>query len=353
MLFSKTRFGFKALASLALAAGLGLAGAAHADGIPGAPAPFDKGGVKIALVAYLSGGDYFQAAEAGATRQAKALGVDLRIFPGRQKPDEQREQIRQAIDLGVQGIIVSGGKAEAVSDVVQEALDKGIKVVAGNIYLTNPGVVIVDQDESKQLDLVLDQVLKDNGDNFSAGYVYVEGFPALDRRDKAWTAFKAKHPGVKQVAQWGAVDDTTAQSVANQTAAVLRAHPEITVILAPYDEFARGAKIAVNEAGLQDKVKIYSVDVSTSDIQEIREPNSPWVATAATSAEGGGEVQVRALALAIASQLKEQKVLLAPTLITRQFLEENDIQTEANLTQKLPAFLGRSVAAAPWIPAPK
>ena len=53
-------------------------------GISGAPAPFDRGGVKIALVSYLSQGDYFEAYEAGVARQAKALGVDLRIFQGKQ-----------------------------------------------------------------------------------------------------------------------------------------------------------------------------------------------------------------------------------------------------------------------------
>jgi simple sugar transport system substrate-binding protein len=60
-----------------------LVGVALADGINGAPPPFDKGGVKVALVSYLSQGDYFEAYEAGVARQAKALGVDLHIFQGK------------------------------------------------------------------------------------------------------------------------------------------------------------------------------------------------------------------------------------------------------------------------------
>jgi simple sugar transport system substrate-binding protein len=65
------------LAVALLAAGIH----AHAaSGLPNAPAPFNKGGVKIALVNYLSTGDFFQAYEAGAQKQAKALGVDLRIY---------------------------------------------------------------------------------------------------------------------------------------------------------------------------------------------------------------------------------------------------------------------------------
>ena len=89
---------------LALASGV----PALAAGLPGAPKPFDKGGVKLALIVYLSGGDYYQNYEAGVKRQADELGIELRTFEGRQKPDEEREQVRQAINLGVNGIIIAG-----------------------------------------------------------------------------------------------------------------------------------------------------------------------------------------------------------------------------------------------------
>ena len=45
--------------------------------------------------------------------QAKALGVDLRIFQGKQDAAQQRDQIEQAISLGVDGLIVSHGQPEA------------------------------------------------------------------------------------------------------------------------------------------------------------------------------------------------------------------------------------------------
>lgn len=338
------------LATGALLAASGImSGVASAQGISGAPAPFDKGGVKVALIVYLSGGDYYQNYEAGVKRQADKLGIELRSFQGRQKPDEQREQIRQAINLGVSGIIIAGGKGEAVSDVVQEALDAGIKIAVQNITLPQKEIIVIDQDESKQLNLVLEQAVKDNGDDFKAGYIYVEGFPALDKRDVAWQAFKKSHPGVSQLAQWGAVDDTPAQTVANQTAAVFRANPDINVVLAPWDEFARGAKIAVDEAGLNDQVKIYSVDVSTSDIQAIREPNSPWVATSAISAAGTGAAALRAIALSLTGELKETNILLPPTLITRQFLLDNDVKTEEELNAKLPEFALEHAVTAEWI----
>ena len=49
------------------------------------PAPFDKpGSVRMALVRYLSTGDFFDSYLAGAKEQAEALGVDLQVFDSRQ-----------------------------------------------------------------------------------------------------------------------------------------------------------------------------------------------------------------------------------------------------------------------------
>ena len=132
---------------VALLISAAVSGAALADGIKGAPPPFDKGGVKIALVSYLSQGDYFEAYEAGVARQAKVLGVDLHIFQGKQDAALQREQIEQAIALGVQGIIVSHGQPEAVKDVIQKAVDAGIKVVVKDIDVGNPKVPLISQSD--------------------------------------------------------------------------------------------------------------------------------------------------------------------------------------------------------------
>ncbi len=92
---------------------------------------------------------------------------------------------------------------------------------------------------------------------------------------------KAANPGIVEKARFGNVSDTTATSTADQAKAVLQANPDITVVFAPYDEFARGVKLAAADLGISSKLKIYSADISTADIQEITEEGSPWVATAA------------------------------------------------------------------------
>ncbi|WP_404842547.1 substrate-binding domain-containing protein [Burkholderia cepacia] len=325
--------------------------ASHAGPLKGAPAPFDKGGVKVALVNYLSTGDFFQAYEAGAQKQAKALGIDLRIYEGRQDATEQREQIQQAISVGVSAIIVNHGLPESLKDVVQRALDKGIKVVAFDVDLGNPKVPQIEQSDRDLANLLLDQAVKDNGNAFSAGYVYVAGFAPLDRRDAAWRDFKRAHPKVREQARWGTVDNPIAQSVANQAAAAYRAHPDIRVVFAPYDEFARGAKLAADEAKLASKLRIYSADISTADIEAIRAPGSAWVATAATNPAVVGAVSVRAAALLVAGQDPGRRIVVKPTLITRDDLVKNDIRTIAELGAKFPAFRASDAVTASWIPA--
>lgn len=339
-----------AIGAIALSAAA-LFGAASADAatLKGAPPPFDKGGVKIALVNYLSEGDFFQAYEAGAQKQAKALGIDLRIYEGRQDAAQQRDQIQQAINLGVSAIIVNHGLPESLKDVVQQALDKGIKVVAFDVDLANPKIPQIEQSDHDLATLLLGQAVKDNGNAFSAGYVYVAGFAPLDRRDAVWQAFKQAHPGVHEQARWGTVDNPIAQSVANQAAAY-RAHPDIRVVIAPYDEFARGASLAADEANVASKLRIYSADISTADIEAIRAPGSAWVATAATNPAVVGAVSVRAAALDVAGQPLAHHIVVKPTLVTRDDLVKNDIHTIAELGVKFPAFRVSDAATAAWIP---
>ena len=332
-----------------LAAGL-MGGTALAQGIEGAPAPFDKGGVKVALVTYISSGDFFQAYQAGAEAQAKALGIELRVFPGRQDAAEQRDQIDQAISLGVDGIIIDHGLTESLKDVAQKAVDAGIKVVAFDVNLENEKIPQIEQSDRLLAQLALDQAIKENGTSFNAGYVYVAGFAPLDRRNEVWQEVKKANPGIVEKAQWGVVNDTIAASVSDQTKAIFQANPDISVVFAPFDEFARGVKLAVEELGLADKVKIYSADISTADIQEIGAEGSPWVATVATNPAVVGAVSVRAVSLAIAGQDPGRQVVVEPTLVTQAELREKGIKTIEDLNAKLPQFGESKAATADWIP---
>lgn len=324
-----------------------------AAGAQDKPAPFDNpGDVEIALVRYLSTGDFFQAYLSGVEKQAEALGVNLRVLDSRQDAALQADMVDQAIALGVDGIIIQHGLTESMKEAAQRAVDAGIKVVAFDVNVENDAIPQIEQSDRDLARLALEQAIKDNGEEWKAGYVYVAGIAPLDRRDETWREFKEKYSGIEEVAQFGTLDNPIANSVANQARSVVTANPDIQVMFAPYDEFAKGVKIAVDEAGLSDSIKIYSADVSTADISAMREPGSAWVATAATNPAVVGEVSVRALAMLLAGEEPGKSVIVPPTLITQQSLNDGDIKNMDDLSAKMPQFAHADVAVPDWMPLP-
>lgn len=317
------------------------------------PAPLDNpGDVKIALVRYLSTGDFFQAYLSGVEKQAEAIGLDLRIFDSRQDAALQADMVDQAIALGVDGIIIQHGLTESMQEAAQRAVDAGIKVVAFDVNVENDAIPQIEQSDYLLGKLALEQAIKDNGTEWKAGYVYVPGIAPLDRRHVAWEEVKAANPGIIEKAQMGTLDNPIANSNANQARSVLQANQDISVFFAPYDEFAKGVKIAVDEAGLSTDVSIYSADVSTADISAMREPDSAWKATVATNPAVVGEVSVRALAIMLTGENPGAQVVVPPTLITQEFLNANDIKNMEDLSANMPQFAHADVAMTEWMPLP-
>ena len=116
------------------------------------PKPFDQPGkVKIALVRYLSTGDFFQSYLSGVEAQAMALGVDLRVLDSRQDAAVQADMVDQAIALGVDGIIIQHGLTESMKDAAQRAVDAGIKVVAFDVNVENDKIPQVEQSDRDPL----------------------------------------------------------------------------------------------------------------------------------------------------------------------------------------------------------
>ena len=317
------------------------------------PAPLDNpGDVTIALVRYLSTGDFFQAYLAGVESQAAALGVDLRVFDSRQDAALQADMVDQGIALGVDGIVIQHGLTESMKEAAQRAVDAGIKVVAFDVNVENEAIPQIEQSDYLLGKLALEQAIEDNGDAWDAGYVYVPGIAPLDRRHVAWEEVKEANPGIKEVAQMGTLDNPIANSNANQARSVLQANPTISVFFAPYDEFAKGVKIAVDEAGLSSDISIYSADVSTADISAMREAGSAWKATVATNPAVVGEVSVRSLAIMLTGGDPGASVIVPPTLITQAFLNDNDIKNMDDLSANMPQFAHADVAMTDWMPLP-
>ncbi len=296
----------------------------------------DDSSVDIALVRQLGTGDYFELWLAGAQAEATRLGVNLSVYNADGDDAQQALDIESAINDGVDAIAVDHGFAETVQPGIASALDADIPVVAFDVDAGDDRAVAVTQSDAVLAEQVLGQLVSDTDGAADVIYVYVAGFAPLDNRNAVWEDVKADNPGLNQVAQIGVVNDSTATDVADQAKAALQANPGVTAIFAPYDEFAKGATLAIQELGLEDTVKVYGADISTADIEVITAENSPWVATAATDPANVGAVTIRAAYLAATGGDLPASVEIPPTLITRDALLSKKVATIQDLTVAFP-----------------
>ena len=204
--------------------------------------------VKIALVRQLASGDFFQQWLLGANEQAKALNIQLQVSDARNNNDQQATDLQRAIDQKPAAIIVDHGLATTVNPLIDKAVEAGIPVVAFDVETKNPKVVSIQQSDVDAGKRISEELVKGIDGKGDVGYVYVAGFAPLDRRNRGWNEVKKANPGVKQVAHFGKVSDSTAADTQEQANAAITANPDLKAVLAPYDEFAKGVVLALGQA---------------------------------------------------------------------------------------------------------
>jgi simple sugar transport system substrate-binding protein len=287
---------------------------------------------------------------AGAQRQAELLGVKLTVFGKNMDNQAQANFVYQAINMGVDGIIIDHGLTETMKKPAKDALKAGIPVVAFDVDLKNPEINQIAQDDHALGRMSLEALMKDFKGEANVGYVYVAGILPLDKRDASFTKVKKEFPGIKEVARTGTLESPFSVKNADQVKAILRAKPEINAYFAPYDEFGKGVIMALEEMRKTDKIRVYTADISTQDIQLMTKKGSPWAATAATNPAAIGAVSVRAIAKKIAGEDLPHDITIPPTLFTQADLVNAKVKSMKQLRAAFPEFNHVDRAMSPWIP---
>jgi simple sugar transport system substrate-binding protein len=320
-----------------------------------APAPFDKDGVKIAIVQQSGQGDYFQQFLNGVNQQSKALNVKVDAYDAQGDNAKQASQLDQAIAAGVDGIIVRHGYPDTLCQGVNDAIDKDIPIVIYDVEIQKcaPDAVQTQQSDADMAGLVLDQMKKDIGSDQKVGYVNVSGIAPLDRRDKVWKE-QLKANKWDQQFKTGTYTDSTATDSAPMVSNALKSHSDVQAIYAPFDEFSKGTLSALEQnSSLEGKIKVYGADISTADIELMTAENSPWVATGATDPNAIGAAVMRTLSLDMAGELDEKSVDFPPILVTQDFLVKNKVKNMDDLREAEPKLNISDASSADWIPVVK
>ena len=319
--------------------------------LEGAPVPFDGSKkVHFALIRQMVEGEFMQMWQDGAQKQADLMGINLTVFGKNMDNQAQADFVYQAINMKVDGIILDHGLTETLSKPAADAVAAGIPVVAFDVDVQNSEINQIAQDDHALGRMSLDAMNEDYNQRANIGYVYFAGILPLDKRDQSFTEFKREFPNMKEIVRTGTVESPFSVKNAEQVKAVLKSNPQINAYFAPYDEFAKGVVLALEEEGLTDKIKVYSADISTQDIELMIKDGSPWAATAATSPRLIGALSVRALALKIAGEELPHDILITPTLFTQSMLKESGVKNMEELEIKFPDFNKTTNMTASWIP---
>ncbi len=93
--------------------------------------PFDGSKkVHVALIRQMIEGEFMQTYRAGAQIQADLLGIKLTVFGKHMDNQAEANFIYQAINMGVDGIIIDHGLSETMIKPASDAIKAGIPVVA-------------------------------------------------------------------------------------------------------------------------------------------------------------------------------------------------------------------------------
>ncbi|QAY66172.1 sugar ABC transporter substrate-binding protein [Paenibacillus protaetiae] len=278
-------------------------------------------GKKVALVMQFNTGTFSAQYVEGVKEQVEKFGGKVQVFASDNDLVKMASNLDAAINQGYDGILLDHGQASALEAGAKKAVAKGIKVISFDSDLNVDGVTMLQQDDQKMADLTLEQLAKDTGGKGNIVKVWVAGFAPMERRQISYKAFQAKYPDIKEVAAFGNANNPQVDTQA-QMKAILTKYPkpgQITAVWAAWDEFAKGAARAIQEAGRTD-IKVYGIDMSDEDLQMIQDPNSPWIASAATDPKDIGRVQVRTLYKMLKGEQVDKTITLESVYVSRDQL---------------------------------
>jgi len=284
---------------------------------------------KIALIMQQNLGTFSAQYIDGVKEQVADFGGTTTVFTSEGDLAKMASNIDAAINQGFDGILIDHGTKEALNQGVEKAIEKGISVVAFDASIDVEGVPVLEQGDEKMAEMTLNKLAEDSGDKANIVKIWVAGFAPMERRQLVYNDFLKSNPGINEIAAFGAATQNTALDTQAQMEAILKQYPnegDITAVWAAWDEFAKGAVRAIEQAGRTD-IKVYSIDMSDEDLQMMQKENSPWVASAAVDPNDIGRIQVRYLYQKINGDTPSDQVVLEPIFVDATKLPETAVTT--------------------------
>jgi len=266
------------------------------------------GKITIAYVGYPGGLTPFWAQMAQyVAEEAKAQGVTLLdMTPTQADAAQQKANVDNAINRGVQGIIIGAIDNRAFGESLRNAVAKKIFCVAVDTAIDDPAITALAQTDNLASARVLGQYMVDN---LSAkGKVIILGGTLGHQTGDA------RRDGVKQVLEangfeviFRACDWNDAKALETATNE-LDANPDTVAVFGCWDPGALAGLAAVKQKGLLGKVKVFGFDGLPGAVKSIQD--GELTATIKQDNKQMAQVVVRSLVGQIKGQASVKKLLI-------------------------------------------
>lgn len=238
------------------ATAIGLAQAAMAD-------------VRIAYTGYSTDNTFWIGVAEAAAAQAGEMGVEF-IDLTASSPDAaaQKDAVDRAIDMGVDGIIIGSVDNRAFEESLDNAMARGIPVVAVDTGIDHPHIASLVQTDNLAAAGIAGEYIVDQIDG---GTVLILGGSAGHqtgnaRRDGVLMAAEAAgYEVIFQICDWQ--DACAFETTTN----FLQSNPDITAIFAAWDPGALAAVSAADALGRLDDLVIVGFDGNPANLVSIME----------------------------------------------------------------------------------
>jgi ribose transport system substrate-binding protein len=280
-----------------------------------------------------SGVPYNLAMRSGAKAVLSALGIKILRFADYSFNPNGMAGVLAAILPLNPDILITGGTVNAAqfAAILKPALDRGITVVSWS--LGSP-TLPVGQDKPLKalitydfynLGLQMADAIHNtwpNGMNF--GYIHwINDVDSIRTRETGLLDGLKKYPNIKIVTNGEPSPGNPASGYSNPSAATaftqafLTAHPEVEVLFAPWeDPPAIGQAAAIKALGLQDKVKIATMDLGSAGAYQLRH-NGIIAFDMAQDVYDGGRILAMTAALAHIGENKHSYVMVPTFPVTK------------------------------------
>lgn len=292
-------------------------------------------GKKVAVVRNLAAGDHTQQFLDGCVSEGKKFGISVETFVTDGNDAKLQETVAQIISKNYDGLIVSHGQLSYSYQMLEPAIQKGMKVVTfDTLALKNgdpngellKGVTSTAQDDEALAELSLGQMIKehvDSGKNLPVKVLKTfmgPGVPPLDRRNIVYERLENEGK-IKTIQTISPSDSANVRGdMTTKTEAILPTikSGSVDAIWGCYDELAKGVLQAMIDAGRKD-IPMYTIDISNDDIQLMINNESIWKSSAAVDPKLIGIVNMRLIALKLAGKdTPEYFNLNASNILTTQ-----------------------------------